>query len=124
MKFEAAGSRNDLELSEPVDPLPGIGVVDGDLLVRRELRDPVVADSKNHRGLPAVEPRVVDELLDVDPRVAGIAGEPNQKSLASKPGHRDLGETEQRRGLNQGDRVRIPGLAWSHDLEDSSPPAT
>ena len=79
-----------------------------------------MTDAENQRRLAAVEPRVVDELPDVGPRVAGIAGKATQKTLAANLSHGDLRKSEHARGVSQGDRVGIARLTWSHDLEDPS----
>ena len=45
MELKAPRSGDDLELVESVDPFPRLRVVDRDLLVSGELRDPIVCDS-------------------------------------------------------------------------------
>src|SRR5690242_14835814 len=63
--------RNDFELPQSVHTSATRREMSRDPFLGCELRHPNVTNSENKSGLPTVEPRVVDKLLHVRPRVLG-----------------------------------------------------
>ena len=77
------GIGDDLQLLEPVDAVATGGVMNGNPFFFCELRHASVADSQDQGGLSPVDPRVVDELLNVGARIARVSVPASKETFAT-----------------------------------------